>query len=133
MEDSVGHFHFQAAGVSFLNGWHGIFVDYNGGSTATIADATAAIRIKIVDLSTGAVNSAGFHDWGEGITGAVGGDFGFGSTLNAKLASNVVTTLKQGHTVSDSEIQAMVMDPLFWILSLTQRERWEQRSIVCTQ
>ncbi|MDG2279117.1 MAG: hypothetical protein P8L42_00635, partial [Flavicella sp.] len=102
--------------------WYAAYVDYNGVRTDDLA--TTPFRIRLVDISTGAVSTPS-GDWyidDQGYTGTITGDFYVGARfVNAGLshgmiASVVATTLKQGEDLpSDTEIREITLDPLKWL------------------
>jgi len=109
--------------------WYGVYVAHTGerlsGSDATATNLADCFDIRIVDLSTGTVgtNLAISSNWtttGGRMDRTVAGDLtvgGRGSNRNfhGKVASMVVTTLKQGQTMpTTTEISEMVRDPQQW-------------------
>lgn len=116
--------------------WYAVYVDYNGIRTDDLA--TTPFRIRLVDISTGAVSTPS-GDWyidDQGYTGTITGDFYVGARfVNAGLshgmiASVVATTLKQGEDLpSDTEIREITLDPLKWLNDYKVGRDWRQPDV----
>ena len=110
-------------------GWFGFYIESDGwrGNSGVLS---SSIRFKLINLSTGAVNTLNpgsfYANWGPGNIANVrqegslqiGRDWANIGTVSNKayFASLVVTTLLRDETKpTDGEISMMVRDPLKWI------------------
>ena len=107
--------------------WYGVYVESDGtrlsAASATAANLDDAFRIRYVTLSSGDVvdPSGTWEATGVNMSDQVGGNFTIGgigasNSFYGKVASTVVTTLLVNETLpTDSEISAMIVDPIQWL------------------
>ena len=112
---------------SFIpQGWVGIYVDYNGGTTGASSGDLALYysryRVKLVDMTSGVVTDITPHGtWSHtnyGFTSVtITQKLGTGVHIAMrKIASYVATTLRNNDTLpTDVEVSAMIRDPLKWL------------------
>ena len=139
--DGVGYNECLVASSINANQWYGIYIAHKGArygsSNATSTNLADAFDIRLTGASSSWVvsssNLSSQANWNSGTTGvrmdrAFVGDLtigGRGSNRNfhGKVASMVVTTLKQNQTMpTDNEIHKMITDPEDWLLNFKQNQ-----------
>ncbi|MDB4012855.1 hypothetical protein N9487_01730, partial [Cyclobacteriaceae bacterium] len=118
--------------------WYGLYIDYDGyvanGTGSDLATQYSSIRIRLVDLSTGAVSSPSLVNSksGNGWTSDVNNRIQIGvvspgvSEFDGQIASVVVTTLAIDQNVSDEEISAIILNPSSWLCNYKVGESYRR-------
>ena len=120
--------------------WYGLYIDYDGyvGTGSDFATQYSSIRVRLVDLSTGAVsspslvNSKSGNGWTSDVNnriqiGVVSRDGSQGvSEFDGQIASVVVTTLAIDQNVSDEEISAIILNPSSWLCNYKVGESYRR-------
>ena len=112
----------QQTSSSFISAgtWYGLYIDYNGyvanGNSDDFTSQYSSIRIRLVNLSTGAVTTPSVvnSNSGTGFTGSVQNRIQIGvrnqgaDEFDGQIASVVATTLAIDQNVSDAEIRSII-------------------------
>jgi len=122
-----------------FTGWHGIYIDYNGGSLGSssgdINKYYSRYRFKKINLQTGVVEdiNGNWTNGNYGFNGIINGYFYLGKNknidyLNFEIACLTINTLPLAtDLLSDNEINKYVMDPQLYKNQLTL---WRQPGTV---
>jgi hypothetical protein len=118
--------------------WYGLYIDYDGyvanGTGSDLATQYSSIRVRLVNLSTGAVSSPSLANskGGNGWTSDVNNRIQIGvvspgvSEFDGQIASVVATTLAVNQNVSDAEISSIIRNPMGWLCNYKVGESYRE-------